>query len=74
VNADFTAGLRWSPSATTASDPTGKYFLCPAFVFGSLDGAVLQVPVETRGDTTVFDVDLTPLVIGCPGRVIPRPS
>jgi hypothetical protein len=28
VIADFTAGLGWSPSATTVSDATGRYFLC----------------------------------------------
>jgi hypothetical protein len=66
--------------AYTTTDSDGRYEVCGfplgpgAIGAGDCNDSLLQVPVQLRGDTNVFDVNLTPLVTGCPGELIPRPS
>ena len=66
------------PSGTdayTTTDSDGRYEVCglPLGVgylgAGNCNDQVLQVPVQIAGDTTVLDVDLTPLFNDCPGVV-----
>jgi hypothetical protein len=64
----------------TTTDSDGRYEVCGLPLgsgcvgAGDCNDAVLQVPVEIRGDATVLDVDLTSLIRECPGVVIPTGS
>jgi hypothetical protein len=66
--------------AYTTTDSDGRYEVCglPLGVgqlgAGDCNDQVALFPVEIRGDTSVLDVDLTPLIRDCPGVVIPSPT
>jgi hypothetical protein len=62
----------------TTTDSEGRYDVCGVPLgrgflgAGDCNDAIMQWPVEIRGDANVLDVDITSLIGECPGTVVIR--